>query len=59
MSRIKYGMTSFSLCLQYENDFGINADLKVRAGKAELNLGGKFENHESTIWKVQGSFKTF
>ena len=56
--RIKYGMKSFSISLRYENDFGINADLEVRAGKAGLNLGGKFENHESTIWNVQGSFKT-
>lgn len=56
--RIKYGMKSFSLSLRYENDFGINADLEVRAGKVGLNLGGRFENHESTIWEVQGSFKT-
>ena len=56
--RIKYGMKSFSISLRYENDFGINADLEVMAGKAGLNLGGKFKNHESTIWKVQGSFKT-
>ena len=36
--RIKYGMKSFSISLRYENDFGINADLEVRAGKAGLNL---------------------
>ena len=57
-SRIEYGMKSFSFLFQYKNDFGINADLGAKAGKAGLNLGGNFENHESTIWKVQGSFKT-
>ena len=56
--RLKYGMKSFSISLRYENDFGINADLEVRAGKVGLNLGGRFENYESTIWRVQGSFKT-
>lgn len=57
-ARIKYGMKSFSLSLQYENDFGINADLEVMAGNAGLNLGGRFVSHESTIWEIQGSFKT-
>ena len=57
-SRVEYGMRSFSFLFHYKNDFGINADLEAKAGKAGLNLGGNFENHESTIWKVQGSFKT-
>ena len=57
-SRIEYGMKNFSFRFQYKSDFGVNADLGVRAGKAGLDLGGKFENHESTIWNVQGSFKT-
>ena len=52
------GLKCFSLSLQYDDDFGINADLEAKAGKAGFKLGGNFENHESTIWKIQGSFKT-
>ena len=55
--RIKYGMKDFSLNLRYEDDFGVNANLEVRANNANLDLGGKFENHESTIWNIQGKFK--
>lgn len=56
--RTQSGLKDFSLSLRYDNDFGINADLEAKAGKAGFNLGGNFENHESTIWKIQGSFKT-
>ena len=52
-SRIKYGLKSSSLRLRYEDDFGINADLPVMVKKLKLDLGGKFENHKSTIWNIQ------
>ena len=56
--RMEFGMKDFSLRVRYEDDFGVNAGLKVTAGKAGLDLGGKFEDHESAIWNVHGSFKT-
>lgn len=52
-SRIKYGLKSSSLRLRYEDDFGINAGLPVMVKKLKLDLGGKFENHKSTIWNIQ------
>lgn len=55
--RIKYGMKDFSLRLQYEDDFGVNANLAVKAKNANLDFGGEFKNHESTIWNIHGKWK--
>lgn len=56
--RLEYGMQQFSLNVVYEDDFGINAGLKVRAQKAGLELGGSFEDHMATTWKIHGKFAT-
>lgn len=54
--RMKFGLTEFSLTVNYEDDFGINAGLKLTAGKAGLDLGGSFEDHRATTWKIHGKF---
>jgi hypothetical protein len=54
--RIGFGLSDFSLSVAYEDDFGINAGLKVAVLKAGLELGGKFEDHQSTVWRLEGSF---
>lgn len=54
--RLEFGMQEFSLNVVYEDDFGVNAGLKVRAQKAGLELGGSFEDHMSTTWKIHGKF---
>jgi hypothetical protein len=54
--RLKFGLKKFSLKLQYKDDYGVNASLKVKAQKAGLDLGGEFQNHESTTWAINGSF---
>ncbi|MGD9818165.1 MAG: hypothetical protein AB7V04_05620 [Desulfomonilaceae bacterium] len=54
--RMKFGLKKFSLQLHYEDDFGVNAGLKVKAENVGLDLGGKFQNHESTTWSINGSF---
>ncbi|HJV25882.1 MAG TPA: hypothetical protein VJ673_09345 [Aromatoleum sp.] len=54
--RLNFGLTEFSLTVNYEDDFGINAGLKVMAGKSGLDLGGSFEDHQATTWKIQGKF---
>ena len=56
-SRIKYGLRSSSLSLRYEDDFDVNANLPVMVKKLKLDLGGKFENHKSTIWNIQVKWK--
>jgi len=55
--RIKFKLKNFSLTVNYEDDFGVNAGLKMSAKKAGLELGGKFEDHQSTIWRISGKFK--
>ncbi|SRR6266511_812657 len=54
--RLKHGLQNFSLSVQYEEDYGINAGLKLKASNADLDLGGKFEDHEATVWRIVGAF---
>lgn len=56
VGRTQYGLSQFSLTVNYEDDFGINAGLKVRVQKAGLDLGGNFEDHMATTWKIHGTF---
>ncbi|MNW28047.1 hypothetical protein D3C74_48560 [compost metagenome] len=54
--RLKYGMKDFSLTVRYEDDLGVNVGLKTAAVKAKLDIGGNFEDHQSTVWKIVGKF---
>jgi hypothetical protein len=54
--RLDHGLRDFSMSLSYLDDFGINLGIKASLAKAGLDLGGKFEGHESTIWKLTGTF---
>ena len=56
LGRLEYGLQQFSLNVVYEDDFGVNAGLKLRAQKAGLELGGSFEDHLATTWKIHGKF---
>lgn len=54
--RLINGLNYFSLTVDYQDDCGVNAGLKVNATKAGLDLGGSFENHVATSWKLSGNF---
>lgn len=54
--RLKFGLSKFSLAVNYDDDFAVNAGLKVRVQKAGLDLGGTFEDHTATTWKIYGDF---
>lgn len=54
--RLKHGMQQFSLNVIYEDDFGVNAGLKMKAQKVGLDMGGAFEDHMATTWKIHGVF---
>jgi len=54
--RIKNGLHDFSLTVNYEDDFGVNAALKARVQKAGLDIGGTFGGHASTTWRLSGRF---
>lgn len=56
--RMSFGLTQFSLAVNYVDDFGVNAGLKLRAQRAGFDLGGTFENHTATTWKIYGDFAT-
>jgi len=55
-ARMKYGLQTFSLDLRYEDDFGVNANFKSVVEMLGFDLGGKFEDHKSTVWRIVGSF---
>ena len=57
--RLSYGLSQFSLTVNYEDDFGVNLDLKTSVEKAGLKLGGNFETFISTTWKIHGRFADF
>ncbi len=54
--RILHGLRDFCLNVSYLDDFGINVSIKAALTKAGIELGGKFEGHESTVWKLSGEF---
>ncbi len=54
--RLKYGLRDFSLSVNYSDDFGIDASLAAKVEALELTLGGSFQRHEATVWKIQGTF---
>lgn len=56
--RLKHGMQDFSLDVRYEDDFGITMDLadKIRLLNAGFDLGGVYEEHQATVWRLVGHF---
>lgn len=54
--RMNFGLRTFSLSVAYEDDYRVNAGLKAAVLKAGLELGGSFEDHEATVWKIAGEF---
>ncbi|MEK3686767.1 hypothetical protein [Paenibacillus sp. FSL R10-2736] len=55
--RLKYGLKDFSLSVRYEDDLGVNTSLKQAATNAGLDISGRFEDHESTVWRIAGRFE--
>jgi hypothetical protein len=54
--RINFGLRDFSLSVSYQDDFGVNAGLKATVQRVGLELGGTFEDHASTVWRISGRF---
>ncbi len=55
--RIKYGTTKFQVSLRYEDDYGINANMRIGLEGIGFKLGGLFSNFESTLWEFDGEFE--
>ena len=56
--RMEFGLQEFALNVTYEDDYGVNAGLKASVHKAGFDLGGRFEDHEATTWRIGGQFRT-
>lgn len=54
--RLNHGLKKFDLSIHYEEDFGVDADLKAKIESYGFNLGGQFEKLKSTIWEIKGEF---
>lgn len=55
--RLHAGLLEFDLVLKYTDDLGVNTGLKLSIAKVGIDMGGKFEEHQSTIWRLKGKFK--
>lgn len=56
IARVNNGLKNFNLSLTYSDDYGLNADFKAAIKGSGLDMGGKFEQHQSTVWKITGTF---
>jgi hypothetical protein len=56
IARVNNGLKNFNLSLTYSDDYGLNAGFKATLKGTGLDLGGKFEEHQSTVWKITGNF---
>lgn len=54
--RLNHGLQKFDLSIHYEEDFGVDANLKAKIESYGLNIGGQFEKQKSTIWEINGEF---
>lgn len=54
--RLNCGLRSFCLTVNYNDDFGIDMKLNAKVNEAGLQVGGKFENHRATVWRIEGTF---
>jgi hypothetical protein len=55
-ARLTHGLKEIDVELQYNDDYGINKELTIKLIKLGLSLGGSFEGHEHTTWKLKATF---
>ncbi|WP_333676595.1 hypothetical protein [Dyella sp.] len=54
--RLDHGLDVFSLTLNYEEDYQVNANLTAAIEGVGFKLGGEFKKHISTVWTMSGHF---
>ncbi len=54
--RLNCGLSSFCLTVNYNDDFGIDGKLGAKVKEVGLEVGGKFEDHKATVWRIEGTF---
>ena len=55
-ARIRHRTGDFSLTLRYENDYGIDEELRQRIEGAGLDIGGRFHPQLNTVWTLAAEF---
>ena len=57
-ARLQHDLQSFELYVRYEDDLGINSRFvgRLKLLDVGLDIGGAFEDHEKTIWRIWGEF---
>jgi hypothetical protein len=54
--RLTRGLTSFTLEIRDVDDFGVRKSVAVAAMWSGLSLGGNFDEHQDTVWRLKGRF---
>jgi hypothetical protein len=54
--RLENGLEAYSLEVNYDEDYGINAKVSAKLEKIGFDIGGSYSNIESTKWVMQGEF---
>lgn len=55
-ARLESGLSSFDLEVRSSEDYGVSTGLKVMIEKSGLDVGGEFIKHETTVWRLKGTF---
>lgn len=55
--RMSDGLDAFRLNVNYRDNYGVDSKLAAAIESAGLGIGGKFESHQSTTWKIEGTFR--
>lgn len=55
-ARLESGLRSFALDLNYTEDLGVDANLKAKIASVGLEVGGTYQEHRRTVWKLSGTF---
>ena len=56
LGRIEGGLENFNIEFNYSNDYSVNGELLTKVKDAKLSVGGDFQGHQNTLWKVSGTF---
>ncbi|UAL30319.1 hypothetical protein K8W59_01900 [Nocardioides rotundus] len=55
-ARMESGLGQVAIDVRSTDDFGVDAGLKALIAKAGLEAGGKFVEHQDTIWQLEADF---
>jgi hypothetical protein len=55
-ARMESGLSEFTIDVSSSDDYGVNASMKALIQKTGLDAGGKFVDHQETIWRLTGTF---